>query len=103
MKRTRLEVGDRNQANIYLRPVIDALVNHGNVPASVDPRSGPFWGRPDGWECVMRDPIDWEYLQQTFEFPDEIAYDAEHDVIWDRHGWAAIRGSGGAGSTAAPW
>lgn len=96
MPRTRLELGDPNRPNVYLRPLVDALISRGNAPARTHPTYGPFLPTQGGWDCLMRDGLDWQFLESTFEIPSEISYDPEHDRIVDKHGWAEIRGGADA-------
>jgi hypothetical protein len=98
MARTVLQLGDRNRPNVYLRPLVDALVARGNAPVRTHPIYGPFFPTQGGWDCLMRDRLDWDFLTKTFEIPGEISYDEARDTIVDKHGWAEIRGSGGPSS-----
>ncbi len=92
MKR-KIELSDPNRPYLYLRPVVDALIEAGNAPMQWDEKFGPFYPTKSGFICSLRDRIDWPLIQRTFEVPPEIIYNAEFDAMSDRSSGAEILGS----------
>ena len=83
----RGEDGDEPYANLI--PVVEALVANGNEV--LDPGT-PFYMDRDGWRCDLAAPIDFEFVDEHFEFPPSIELSPVHGTILDRDTWVVIEG-----------
>jgi hypothetical protein len=77
----------------HLVPLVQALLDHGNELARPPRDGGVFSPSQGGWVAYLRKPIDWQWLQETFELPDLLRYQAEDDEIFDHKHWISILGS----------
>lgn len=86
--------GDSGAAKPYanLLPLVDVLRGHGNTLLF---NGDGFFLTQDGWCCELRDPIDFDFVEATFVFPESIVFSRQHDRIVDNLTHAEINGPGG--------
>ena len=72
----------------HLEVIIQALLSSGNKLVYND----AFHLDPDGWRCLLENPIDFGLLESKFEFPENIQLSRDHDSILDTNTWVEIRG-----------
>lgn len=77
----------------HLLPLVQALVDHGNRVVKPGPRGELFAPSPDGYVAYLAGPIDWAWLQATFDLPATLDYLPERDEISDRKNWVSVLGS----------
>lgn len=67
-------------------PVVDLLLANGNQLADVN-----RWSVDQtGYTCELKQPIDFELLENTFEFPDNVEFNHQHSAIDYRMGEVVI-------------
>ena len=79
-----------------LEPLVLALLERGAVLTREGDDGSPFGPSPEGYIAVIDQPIDWAWVEASFELPAVVRYDAQKDRILDDESWTAIYGSGGA-------
>jgi hypothetical protein len=77
----------------HLLPLVEALVAHGNRITLPGPRGELFAPGQGGYVAYLAEPIDWPWVQATFELPDLLRYDPERDELFDHKNWVSILGS----------
>ena len=77
----------------HLVPLVEALLDHGNVLADPPPDGGVFSPSQGGWVAYLRGRIDWGWVQEAFELPGLVRYDPAQDEIFDHKHWISILGS----------
>lgn len=73
---------------IHLEPIVRALIDDGNATLA----TSWFSLDQDGWHCLLRDPINFDLLEEKFEFPESINLSREDDAILDTLTWVEIKG-----------
>lgn len=91
MKPLAAASNDPSRDWLNLQPIVDTLTAHGN---SVVGRG--FELTRDGFVCKLRGAIDFDLLEQEFDFPPSIKYSRETDEILDTKTWNAIAGGNSA-------
>jgi hypothetical protein len=81
---------DSGRPYLHLQPILDALIETGNVFAYGD----GFYLDKDGWRADLRYPIDFDLLLARFEFPKSVELQRSTDSILCRDTWIEIAGSG---------
>ena len=79
----------------HLLPLVEALVAHGNRITLPGSRGELFAPSQGGYVAYLAEPIDWPWVQSTFELPDLLRYDADRDELFDHKNWVSILGSQG--------
>ena len=94
-ERTRIEADpeDPHLPYTHLIPLVQALIEHGNPLAKVGPDGGLFCPSQGGWVAYLSKQLDRAWLQDTFELPEELRYNASDDEIFDHKNWISILGS----------
>ena len=72
----------------HLEPTVEFLIQNGNKSIT-DPY---FSLDQDGWHCLLKNPIDFDFLEKRFEFPESISVSRENDSILDTRTWVEIKG-----------
>jgi hypothetical protein len=72
-----------------LEPIVQALVASGNFTLG----EGVFNFDKDGWYCLLGKPIDFDYLDSLFIFPDNIRVSRADASIVDISTWIEIKGA----------
>jgi hypothetical protein len=91
-----LQPSPHNKPYALLQPLVEALLARGAVLTRDGDDGSPFGPSPEGYIAVIDHPIDWPWVQASFELPVVVRYDEERDVIVDDEHGTAIYGSGGA-------
>jgi hypothetical protein len=92
-RRIEADPADPHLPFTHLVPLVEALVAHGNPLARPPRDGGVFSPTQGGWVAYLRDRIDWDWVQATFELPDLVRYDRKEDEIFDHKNWISILGS----------
>jgi hypothetical protein len=79
---------DEERPYLNLMPILEALEDDGNKAIE-----GGFVINPDGWRCLLRDPIDFALLEASFELPPNVVLIPARDTVLDRASWCSIEGS----------
>ena len=66
-----------------LEPLAQALLARGAVLTREGENGSPFGPSPEGYIAVIDQPIDWAWIQASFELPVVVRYDAERDAVVD--------------------
>jgi hypothetical protein len=77
----------------HLLPLVQGLLDHGNAITLPGPKGALFAPSQDGYVAYLADRIDWAWVQESFELPDLVRYDADADEIFDHKNWVSILGS----------
>jgi hypothetical protein len=105
VERHMIEPGDPDSPTPYghLVPVVEALLRAGNRLADSDavkqqqllglPAGSGFYATQGGWTCSLAEPIDFELLRRSFDFPESIHFNVERDVIACDRTWIEISGN----------
>ena len=73
----------------HLLPLVAALVAGGNAALH-----GGFIPTQSGYECPMREPLDFDLLRRLVPADDKNVHLAlNDDLLWCSHCWAAVYGS----------
>ena len=76
-----------------LVPLVEALVAAGNRLRYENGDRG-FIPQPDGYNCFLAEPIDFDLLRSTFELPDDLRLRPEKDTVVDAVTYCSIHGAG---------
>jgi hypothetical protein len=87
----------------HLVPLVEALIEHGNELAHPPTDGGVFSVNQGGWVAYLRKRIDWPWVEENFELPELLRYDAKEDEIFDHKNWVSILGSERTGRWFGPW
>lgn len=68
-----------------LEPIVTYLIEHGNETEG-------FKLEKDGWICEFKRPIDFELVENNFEFPNNVTISKENNSILDHNTWVEIKG-----------
>lgn len=73
---------------VHLEPLVDVLLAAGNEIA------GPskFYLDRDGWRADLRQPIDFQLIEERFDLPPSILLAKVRDSILCQNTWVEIRG-----------
>jgi len=84
------EPDPRRSPYLRLLPIAEALLERGCTQT----RPGkPFGPSKLGYEAHFAEPLDIEWIRETFDLPAAIRYDAERDELMDTETYSAIYGS----------
>ena len=88
MKRQLTTVSGRNQAKYeILEPILQLLLQSGN-----DLATSYRWGsNPTGYFCLLKDPIDFDLIEQHFVVPSSVALNRQYGEVDFGLGTAVIR------------
>jgi len=73
----------------HLQPIVEALIASGNEPLN----SSVWVQSRDGWRSDFKRPLDFNLLNELFEFPKSIKLMNESDKIFCQNSWIDIRGN----------
>jgi hypothetical protein len=72
----------------HLLPLVSALERGGNAP--IPPGFVPVTG---GYECAMRDPLDFELLRPVRPTDKDVHLAESSDLVWCSHCWTTVIGA----------